>query len=219
MAVLCVPVDRLPEVARSLAPGLAPDAVVTDVGSVKRRVVEELEEFLPAGRFVGSHPMCGSEASGMAAARADLYEGAVCVVTPTPRSSPAAVAGVEALWAMVGGRALVMDPARHDRAAALASHLPHVAAALLVELVAEGAPEAGLLCAGGFRDSTRIAAGPADLWTAILEANREEVARSLGLAAARLGELKELIESGDFASLRSFLDDAARRRAEIVAKN
>lgn len=218
-AVLCVPVERLAEVARLAAPGLAPDAVVTDVGSVKGSVVAELEECFPGGNFVGSHPMCGSEASGLAAARANLYEGAVCVVTPTPRSSPDAAARVASLWQRAGARTIEMDPARHDRAAALASHLPHVAAALLVELVAAGGPDAASLCAGGFRDTTRVASGPADLWTGILEANRGEVARALGLAADRLNALKSLLDAGDFPAIREFLAGAVRHRAQILSGN
>jgi len=219
LAVLCLPVERLHDVARLVAPALARGAVATDVGSVKRSVVEDLEECFAGGRFVGSHPMCGSEASGLAAARPDLYEGAVCVVTPTPRSSPDAVARVSSLWQMAGARTVEMDPARHDRAAATASHVPHVAAALLVELVADGAPDAPLLCAGGFRDTTRVAAGPADLWTGILAANRDEVARALGLAADRLHELQSRLEAGDLPAIREFFAGAARHRAEILSGN
>jgi prephenate dehydrogenase len=109
-----------------------------------------------------------------------------------------------------------MDPARHDRAAALASHVPHVAAAALVELVCAGPPDARTLCATGFRDTTRVASGPAGLWTAILMQNRAEVARGLGEAADILQSIKSALEDNDPVRVESFLQSAADHRAQIT---
>jgi len=220
MIVLCLPVDRLEPLAAEVKDALSPAACVTDVGSVKRPVVDALENiFGTSGRFVGSHPMCGSEEAGIDAARADLYDGALCVVTPTPQSDREAVEAVCALWNAVGARTVEMEPAEHDRAAALVSHVPHVAAALLVELVGGGDPSFRELCAGGFRDTTRVASGSPDLWTGILSANRKEVLsalRNLGGAAKRI---EELLAKNNVDGLRSFLENAARHRSEILSRS
>jgi len=218
LAVLCLPVDRLSEVAEATKDALPPHAVITDVGSVKKSVVDQLEEtFARNGNFVGSHPMCGSEAAGLAAAHADLYAGALCVVTPTARSRPEAVRSVAALWSSVGARILEMEPAEHDCAAASVSHVPHLIAALLVELAARGSASARQLCAGGFRDTTRIASGSADLWTAILESNRAEVIGALRTFAGSLEGVINVIEKNDMASLRDLLVRAAANRAAMLS--
>jgi prephenate dehydrogenase len=217
LAVLCVPVDRLAEAAQAMAPGVGSGAVVTDVGSVKQTVVGDLEKIFQAhGNFVGSHPMCGSEEAGLAAARADLYEGALCVVTPTEASTASAVERVEALWRSVGARTTRLAPDEHDHAAALASHVPHVAAAALVELVAAGGPAAAELCAGGFRDTTRVAAGLPDLWTAILQANRHEVAAGLVRLSDLLQETARALENHDTNKVRALLESARQHRAAVV---
>jgi len=217
LAVLCVPVDRLAEVAQAMVPGVGAAAVVTDVGSVKQTVVSDLEKIFQAhGNFVGSHPMCGSEEAGLAAARADLYEGALCVVTPTDASRASAVERVEALWRSVGARTTRLAPDEHDHAAALASHVPHVAAAALVELVTSGGPAAAELCAGGFRDTTRVAAGLPDLWTAILQANRHEVVAGLVRLSDLLQETARALENHDTNKVRALLESARQHRAAVV---
>lgn len=216
-AVLCVPVDQMPNLAREIVGALPAGAVVTDVGSVKATVVSDLEKiFSGHSDFVGSHPMCGSEATGLSAARPDLYEKAVCVVTPTPTTSTDAVDRVVSLWKAVGGRCEMMSPEEHDRAAALASHVPHVAAAALVELLFAGHEAARELCASGFRDTTRVASGSAALWEAILQANRREVASGLNDLAAILRSLASSLEAGEMKKVREFLESARAHRAELL---
>ena len=218
MIVLCLPVDHLAEAAMAIKSKLPHGARVTDVGSVKQPVVDALENvFGRGGGFVGSHPMCGSEEAGLDAARADLYEGALCVVTPTADSDPEAVAAVCQLWQMAGARTVEMTPAEHDRAAAVVSHVPHVAAALLVELVGAENPAFREMCAGGFRDTTRIASGSPDLWAGILSSNRTEVLaalRKLGSASARI---ESALADNDIGTLRDFLENAARQRSQILS--
>jgi prephenate dehydrogenase len=153
----------------------------------------------------------------LTAANADLYQGALCVVTPTPRSRPEAVRSVAALWCSVGARILEMEPAEHDRAAASISHVPHLIAALLVELAARGNAEARQLCAGGFRDTTRIASGSADLWTGILASNRAEVIGALRNFSDSVEEAIEIMEKNDTASLQTLLARAAANRAEMLS--
>ena len=215
--VLCLPVERMHETAVSIADAVSSDALVTDVGSVKGSVVCELEDIFPRhGNFVGSHPMCGSEEAGLSAARADLYEGATCVVTPTARSRPDLVKQACGLWATVGGRIRQMNPARHDRAASLVSHVPHVAAAALVELVGAESPDVRELCAGGFRDTTRVASASPELWTGILSLNRTEAARGLGELADLLASVKKALEEDRLDDVRSLLSAAAAHRGEIL---
>lgn len=216
-AILCVPVDKMTDIARAMAGALPAGAVVTDVGSIKISIVRDLEKIFRGGaEFVGSHPMCGSEATGLSAARPDLYEGAVCVVTPTVTSSPEAVNKVVALWKAVGGREKIMTPEEHDRAAALASHVPHVAAAALVELLFSSDESARELCASGFRDTTRVASGSPSLWEAILQENRHEVASGLGGLAKLLQAVAAHLEAGDMKKVRELLEAARAHRAELL---
>jgi prephenate dehydrogenase len=216
-AVLCVPVDKLAETARAAAPGVGPGCIVTDVGSVKGAVVAELEEIFSAhGNFVGSHPMCGSEASGITAARADLYENALCVVTPTGRSRPEATRRTENFWQSVGCRILSLTPAAHDRAAALVSHVPHVASAALVGLLADEPDETAAMCAGGFRDTTRVAAGSPELWAAILCRNREETERGLEKLSEVLDLFKAAVKANDLPRVTALLAQAREARRTIM---
>ena len=194
----------LPRVWQAASPG----AVLTDVGSTKSGIVAAADR-LAAGRpevhFVGSHPMAGSEKSGYAVARVDLFEGATVVVTPTESSAAAAAKGVGEFWAALGARVVVLDPAVHDRAVAAISHLPHVAAWALVDAVARFEPDAFSIAARGFKDTTRIAASDPEVWREILLDNREAVRGSLAAFRHALDDLEALIGGGDGAALTAFL--------------
>ena len=194
----------LPRVWRAASPG----AVLTDVGSTKRGIVAAADR-LAAGRpevhFVGSHPMAGSERSGYAVARVDLFRGATVVVTPTESSDAAAAKGVGEFWAALGARVVVLEPAAHDRAVAAISHLPHVAAWALVDAVARFEPDALSIAARGFKDTTRIAASDPEVWREILLDNREAVRGSLAAFRGALDDLEALIESGDGVALTAYL--------------
>jgi prephenate dehydrogenase len=182
--------------------------VVTDVGSTKGGIVAAAERQAaarPLVHFVGSHPMAGSERSGYAVARADLFAGATVVVTPTETSAPAAVKGVTELWAALGARVVTLDPATHDRAVAAISHLPHVVAWALVDAVVRFEPDALALAARGFRDTTRIAASDPEVWREILLDNRAAVTAGVAAFRRALDELERLMASGDGAALAAFL--------------
>jgi prephenate dehydrogenase len=185
----------------------SPGAVLTDVGSTKGGIAAAADR-LAAGRpevhFVGSHPMAGSEKSGYAVARVDLFQGATVVVTPTESSDAAAAKGVGEFWAALGARVVVLDPATHDRAVAAISHLPHVAAWALVDAVARFEPGALSIAARGFKDTTRIAASDPDVWREILLDNREAVRGSLAAFRGALDDLEALI-GGDGVALTEFL--------------
>jgi len=194
----------LPRVWQAASPG----AVLTDVGSTKGGIAAAADR-LAAGRpevhFVGSHPMAGSEKSGYAVARVDLFQGATVVVTPTESSDAAAAKGVGEFWAALGARVVVLEPAAHDRAVAAISHLPHVAAWALVDAVARFEPDALSIAARGFKDTTRIAASDPEVWREILLDNREAVRGSLAAFRDALDDLEALIGSGDGPALTAFL--------------
>lgn len=216
LIVLCSPIGQMPALAAELAPVLEPDAVVTDVGSVKGGLVEALEEIVAkaGGHFIGSHPMAGSEKTGVQAARPDLFEGALCAVTPTPRSNAKALACVQQLWTELGSRLLTLAPAQHDDLVARSSHLPHVVAAALANYVLSPAnpKEQGALCAGGFRDTTRIASGSPEMWRDIALSNRDNLARVLGVLVADLQEFQRALQLGDAKAVAEFFTSAKQRR-------
>ena len=193
----------LPAVLEAASPG----AVVTDVGSTQRGIVLAAERLggRPRARFVGSHPMAGSERSGYAIAREDLFEGATVIVTPTETSDPDAVKTVVGLWEATGARVVTMDPDTHDRAVAAISHLPHVVAWALMDAVARFEPAALDVAARGFKDTTRIAASDPLVWKEILLANRDAVVASLRAFRSALDDLEGLIVAGDGAAVEATL--------------
>ena len=186
----------------------APDgATLTDVGSTKAGIVRRAEA-LAAGRplaFVGSHPMAGSEQSGYGAARADLFEGATVLVTPTDRTEPRALKAVTGFWEALGARVSALDPEAHDRAVAAISHLPHAVADALMDAVARFAPEALEFAARGFKDTTRIAASDPDMWAEIFLANRTALGASLGAFRQALATLEGAIAGGSREEIRALL--------------
>jgi prephenate dehydrogenase len=216
LVVLCSPIGQMGPLTQELIPYLEPDAVVTDVGSVKGTLVDELEAPIAkaGGHFIGSHPMAGSEKTGVQAARADLFEGALCAVTPTARSNAAALARVQQLWAALGSRVLTLSPAQHDDLVSRSSHLPHVVAAALANYVLSPAnpKEQAALCAGGFRDTTRIASGSPEMWRDIALANRENLARVLGVLIEDLQEFQHSLQQGDSKAVTEFFTSAKERR-------
>ena len=213
VAVVCTPVSVIAETVRTIAG--ATRAVITDVGSTKGDVCAALAEL--GGRFIGSHPMCGSHLQGLANADIDLYRGKTVIVTPTASTPAPALALIEELWSAAGSRVLRLSPADHDRAVAEASHLPHLLASLAASLLsAEAAPAA----ASGFRDTTRIAAGSPELWRDILLTNRGAVAPLLARSRARLDELERLLAAGDGDGIVRWLSvgKAGRQRFDAIQR-
>lgn len=219
--VLATPIEAMPALAAEIAASkAAPGCIVTDVGSVKGGVVSALEPLLQGSglRFAGSHPMAGSEKTGLSAARADLFDGAKCLVTRTEMTDPAALAETISFWTMLGCEVLPpMSPAEHDRKAARISHLPHLLAAVTT-LAALRSDGSALECSGnGFRDTTRVAAGDPDLWAGIIKANRAETAAALRDAGDQLAELLEMVEGLNEGALRRFLAEAKALRDRLPA--
>jgi prephenate dehydrogenase len=215
LVILCTPVAAMKELAEAIAPHLAPDAVVTDAGSVKVSVVEQLTPIL-GKRFVGAHPMAGSERSGLSAARADLFNGAPCIVTPVPEGDAKAVATASDFWRQLGCTITTMAPLEHDRLVARISHLPHALAFALVNLVLDTLPPGSQKLAGGsFRDATRVAASDPVLWTGILAENRTEVAAALREMAKLLKSVAGALGDEKPDSLLDFCTRAKHHRGSL----
>jgi prephenate dehydrogenase len=162
--------------------------------------------------------MCGKESSGLTMADPGLYRERVFVLAPLPRTSPAALAMAQALVAALGARALPLDPARHDRLVAIISHLPYAMAVSLVaaaENLAAEDPLAWSLAAGGFRDTSRVAAGSIPMMRDILSTNRRAIIDALREAERQLGRFADLLEAGDDAALEEMLVAARNRRMEV----
>ncbi len=211
LIVFCTPVDSIARQVQAAAAACKPGTVLTDTGSTKAAIVRDVEGRLPGGvAFVGGHPLAGSERRGPEHADAGMFEGRVVVLTPTDATPADAVAAVSAFWESLGARVRKMSPEAHDRAVSFTSHLPHLVASALAGVLP---PELVLLAATGFRDTTRVAAGDPALWAAVLEANREEVLRSLGRFEARLAEFRAALAAADGAALTGLLEAGRRLRA------
>lgn len=215
-----MPVGATEAVLRSVRDVLAPDAIITDVGSVKGAVVDAARAALgtlPAG-FVPGHPIAGGEKSGVGAANADLYVNHKVILTPLESTSSDALHRVRDLWTAVGANVLVMEPAHHDEVLAATSHLPHMLAYALVDSLArlEEHDEVFRYAAGGFRDFTRIASSNPVMWRDICIANREALARMLGRFSGELAELTAAVEGGDGERLLEIFARAKRARDRYV---
>lgn len=212
LVVIAAPVLATRSLLESIAPHLAPAAVVTDLGSTKAEVVAWAEALLPRpGSFLGGHPMVGSERSGAAAADPALYRGGLWCLTPTARTTPRTVARLAALVERLGARPLLLDAARHDAAAAAVSHLPLLAATALT-LVAASHPEwelAQAMAAGGFRDTTRVASGDGRMARDICLTNAQPILDCLDRYLAALHALRDQLAARDSGIEASFV--AAQR--------
>ena len=216
LVILCTPLSQMAEVVNKMSPHLKAGAIVTDVGSVKGTVVKELEPLVrqAGGWFIGSHPMAGSEKTGVGAARADLFENAICLITPGRCSPQEVVAKVENFWKSIGGLPLRLTPEAHDELVSRSSHLPHVVAAELANYVLSPVhpKEQGLVCANGFRDTTRISSSSPEMWRDIALANRQNLTRVLGVFIEDLQEFQFALERQDVKAIEEFFSKAKQRR-------
>ena len=223
LVILCTPLAQMRPLVERMLPVLKRGALVTDVGSVKGSVVAELEPLIAeaGGCFVGSHPMAGAEKMGASAARPDLFDNAVCIVTPTPGSNKEAVEHIQDFWRAVGARTLLLSPGLHDELVARCSHLPHLAAATLANLVLDPAhpKDQPALCASGFRDTTRVASGSPEMWRDIALANRHQISQAITIFMDRLRTLQRAIDRQDAAAIEEFLGESKRRRDQWCAQN
>lgn len=214
LIVFCTPVDRIVAGVRELAAYCRPGTVITDAGSVKGAICRDLSDGLPEGvEFVGAHPLAGSEKAGFEFADAQLFRGRLCVLTPGASTSEVALARVREFWSGLGATLIEMSPEAHDRALAETSHLPHLLAATLAALLSD---ENRALTATGFRDTTRIASGDPDLWTAILLGNADELLRSLDAHQDVVNRFRDAIATHDAPRLKKLLHEAKVKRDALA---
>src|SRR5262245_28228676 len=222
LLLLAVPVEATSPTAEKFMPFLQPGCIITDAGSTKEQVVTTLEQLLPPTLpFVGAHPIAGTEHAGAAAALATLFERRLCVLTPTPRTDPTALARVRALWEGVGMRVEEMDVVTHDQVLARVSHLPHLIAFSVMNAMCK-TPISGvdlLTYAGSaFADLTRVAASPVEMWRDICLSNRDALVAALTEFETALAQMKASIANNDKASLSTAMDQARTERQRLTKR-
>ena len=208
LVMICSPVSTYGEIAKAIAPSLKPGAIVSDVGSVKRAVIDAVAPQIPDGvHLVPGHPVAGTEHSGPEAGFAELFEGRWCILTPPEGTDRAAVRRISELWRHAGSRVEIMDAAHHDLVLAVTSHLPHLIAYNIVGTAAdlESVTESEVFkySAGGFRDFTRIAASDPVMWRDVFLHNRDAVLEMLGRFNEDLTALQRAIRWGQGDALES----------------
>lgn len=210
LVVVCTPVGQIVEHVRQAARHCPEKTLITDAGSTKQSIVAALDGTLDRGcRFLGSHPVAGSEKGGAANASAELFEGRLAILTPTKNTQAEDFDALEQFWQSLGSVVVQMTPEEHDRALALTSHLPHVAAAALALAV----PEKYFRLSGtGLLDTTRVAGGDPELWRQILTLNRDNVLSALEQYAAKLASLHTALRNNNQDEITRFLTLAKKNR-------
>lgn len=217
IVVVATSVSRIGEMCLRCAPAAAPGAILTDVGGVKGSIDSAVSARMPAGRtFIGSHPLAGSEKRGVVNATPDLLDGATCIITPADDTDEEAVETLSRFWQALGMRVFRMAPDEHDAILASISHLPHLVAAALLASIPEAAMPFG---ASGLKDTTRVAAGDAELWRDIIEANQEQVLVAIDSFRACMETIEARILRRDWEGVMQFLCDAADKRRKRYPEN
>jgi prephenate dehydrogenase len=217
---LCTPVLQIPRLVGEIVPHLKPGAIITDVGSTKGFLRREITALLPPDScYIGAHPMAGREKSGITAADGTLFYEKKYILTPDDNTPPEAVQLLSRLVGLTGAMVTVMDVEHHDLCAAVISHIPHIAAAALVNLLGRyPGEEQNLLnlAGGGFGDTTRIASSNADMWADVCMTNPDAISQSLDQYQAILEEISQLIRQGDRVALHAFFQTAKARRDSFI---
>ncbi len=221
LVVLCVPVGAMGAVAQDIAPMLKPGATVTDVGSVKRSVIEAVSPHIPEGvHFIPAHPLAGTEHSGPEAGFAELFDNRWCLLVPVEGSDPEAIAQLRALWEGMGANVDEMDADHHDLVLAVTSHAPHLIAYTMVgvadDLRRVTDSEVIKYSAAGFRDFTRIAASDPTMWRDVFLTNKDATLEILGRFTEELFALQRAIRTGDGEHLFDYFTRTRAIRRGII---
>ncbi|SNZ12098.1 prephenate dehydrogenase [Hydrogenobacter hydrogenophilus] len=217
LIMLATPVGTFESIAKELSSLDLKDSLITDLGSVKGRLVYMLEEYL-GENFVGGHPIAGTEKSGVENSNKDLFKGKRCILTPTQRTSPKALEKIKNMWVSLGALVEEMDPFLHDYVFGAVSHLPHAVAFALIDAIKNLSKDSVDLFkypGGGFKDFTRIAGSDPIMWRDIFLENRENVLKAIEAFEMSLKNLKELIKSGNLQELTDYLLSAKNCREKI----
>ncbi|PQV63492.1 prephenate dehydrogenase [Abditibacterium utsteinense] len=216
---LAPPVGQMKLICQQIAPVIGRGALITDAGSTKAQVVRDCEAIFGQGaRFIGGHPMAGSEKVGPLAARGDLFRDATWILTPTSQSNSAALEQMQKMVTSFGAKPLILDAQTHDELLAITSHLPHLTAAALTQVFGSARAKnevASQLVAGGWRDGTRVAAGSAEMWRDICLANRDAILSALENLSLELNHLRLALSESNGDSLLDWLQSAATERRKF----
>ncbi len=220
LVILATPVESYATHLKEWGSLLEPGTIVSDVGSVKGSLVEQVESLIPAGvHFVGAHPIAGKETSGVGAGSVDLFTGALCMITPTANTDPQAVLTVQQVWEATGSVVRSIDPFVHDWILGAVSHLPHVAAFALMNalmnLQQQGNAELLEYSGGGLRDATRIAASSPEMWRDIFLGNHENLLIMIEALEKELQRFKALIQAKDGPGLEREIAKAREARQRL----
>ena len=223
LVVIGTPPGAAGTIAQAITSTLDRQAIITDVGSIKRKVIQDVTPHLPfPGRFVPGHPVAGSEKSGPDASFETLFEGRHCILTPTAETDPDALKTVRALWQTAGSRVSMMTPDHHDRVLAITSHLPHLIAYTIVGTVADleehQQTEVLRFSAGGFTDFTRIAGSDPVMWRDIFLHNKDAILEMLGRFTEDLSVLQRAIRWDDGETLEALFTRTREVRRGVIAE-
>ena len=216
---LCTPVLQMLPMAEVVLPVMKPGAVLTDVGSTKGWFVQKSRSLLPQHiHYIGGHPMAGRERSGMEAAQADLFRDKWFIFTPLPDTPPELMQRLRQLIQLTGAKTAELDEQTHDQITAVISHVPHVVAAGLVQLLRKqnDPVQTARFIGGGFRDTTRIASSDADMWADICMTNGENIAAELDATVKLLGNVATMIRAGDRQGVHEYFTQAKQLRDALL---
>ena len=221
LVVLCSPVSAMTPLVREMVAFLRPGCLVTDVGSVKKPLVGEIQALMPDDvYFVGSHPIAGGEKSGFEASRADLFQEEKCIVTPTPKTNPTALKKISELWEQAGMKVISMDVEEHDLILGAVSHLPHVIAYVLMNTIGgistKNYEEITSFSGKGLKDITRIASSDPVMWRDICLSNKKPVLNLIDKFQGTLQQVRNLIENEDAQLLEQTFVTAKKYRLNLT---
>jgi prephenate dehydrogenase len=210
LLILATPVSTVLTLAPRISRIIKPDCIVTDVGSTKKQIVSKLETLF--SRYIGSHPLAGSEKRGINNADADIFKGSLCILTPTKKTNKIALGKIKNLWNILGAKVFFLTPDTHDKILSFISHLPHVVAFSLIGIV----PKKYLrFASSGIKDMTRIAASDSELWSDIFLSNPRNIANAIDLLQKTLSKIKSTINKRDKKLLALIIKEAKKRREAL----
>ncbi|MFA5157053.1 MAG: prephenate dehydrogenase/arogenate dehydrogenase family protein [Candidatus Omnitrophota bacterium] len=210
LVIIAVPVGSVLRLAPQIAKLIGPECIVFDVASTKQAIVTKLSRVFP--RYVGSHPMAGSEKRGITNSDPGMFKGSTCILTPTPKTDKKVLLKVRKLWVCLGAKVIVMPSASHDRALSFVSHLPHIAAFSLINSVPQ---QYFKFAASGLRDTTRIAASDSEIWSSIFLSNRKNLLFAVRSLEKNIAAIKKAIAAKDINNLNKILKSAKKKRDNL----
>ena len=216
LALFATPVGTFIDIAKKICGSMKKDAIVTDVGSVKGKLVRDMESLMPKGVFfVGGHPIAGSNRSGIDTAAAEIFKKAECIITPTENTDRDALEKVAAIWECFGSLVKLINADEHDRIYAAVSHLPHLIAYEIVNTVADIDTSYLAFCGKGFRDATRIASSPPEVWRDICLLNKDNVLECVEIFKNNLDRVSQYLKASDSESIAKDFEKARTLREGI----